>query len=112
MSVLDRVKLFLPELKLANEELADRIKSEGVDSVQIDAALSEGGGDEDEDEEGGGDVVGAEMEGQGKEEKQQQKIIQLEFLLGDVPDDNPIALAEAEAEQEAAETEQEAKEYE
>ena len=109
---MERVKLFLPELKLANDELADRIKSEGVDSVQIDLSLSAGkpeGGREEEDEEDEEDEEEDE-EGEGEEDvvlggvKKQpnQKIIQLEFLLGDIPDDNPIALAEAEAEGEEA----------
>jgi len=38
-SILDRVKLFLPVIKKANEDLDELIKKEGVDKVRIDNDL-------------------------------------------------------------------------
>ena len=38
-SVLDRVKLFLPVIKKANEDLDELIKKEGIDKVRIDNDL-------------------------------------------------------------------------
>ncbi len=37
--MLDRVKLFLPEIKKANEELVSKITKEGANSVIIDATI-------------------------------------------------------------------------
>ena len=42
-SVLDRVKLFLPVIKKANEDLEELIKKEGNDNVRIDRDLLNNG---------------------------------------------------------------------
>ena len=42
-ALLDRVKMFLPQMQKANEELEARIAREGVDSVRIDGNLGENG---------------------------------------------------------------------
>lgn len=39
-SVLDRVKMFLPEIRKANEELTEKIQKEGAESVMIDSKLA------------------------------------------------------------------------
>jgi len=113
MSVLDRVKLFLPAIKQANLELAEKIKAEGVHSVQIDSSLQqssqqqvqrEGGGggggqeqqksssmtngddnDEEEEEE--------EEDDEGESGANDQRKVQLEFALGDF-DESTIAKTE------------------
>ena len=41
MSVLDRVKAFLPRIEAANNELAERIEREGAQSVRIDGDISD-----------------------------------------------------------------------
>jgi len=101
-SVLDRVKLFLPVIAKANEELAEVISAQGADAVRIDghlapsaaAGIASAKGDESDaeqdEEEDGNNVVGGA--GQGGD----PRVVQLEFALGDF-DDTPIAQAEAAA---------------
>ena len=61
MSVLDRVKLFLPVIEKANQELEQKIRIEGIESVRIDNHLVSGaadgeGGDKQMDQDEGVDV--------------------------------------------------------
>lgn len=117
-TVLDRVKLFLPQIQKANLELEEKIKVEGAKSVQIDAGMMENEAEEalvevvadsndcdiqeevevEEDEEdsdkdapeaGGATVFGFE-----NDVKKSQ--ICLEFALGDF-DGTPLAMIDEEA---------------
>jgi len=55
-AVLDRVKMFLPQMAQANLELEKQISGEGSDSVVIDRTIlaDEDDSDDEEDEVGGG----------------------------------------------------------
>lgn len=98
-SVLDRVKLFLPVIAKANEELAEVISAQGADAVRIDghlapsaaagtaSAKSDESDAEQDEEEDGNNVEGGAGD---------PRVVQLEFALGDF-DDTPIAQAEAAA---------------
>lgn len=48
-AVLDRVKMFLPQLAQANLELEKQIAGEGSESVVIDSTILAEGGDSDEE---------------------------------------------------------------
>ena len=69
MSVLDRVKMFLPQLEKANSELDAKIKAEGAASGLIDANL------------GKDDAMTEEEEAAAQEEG--KSIVNLEFAMGD-----------------------------
>jgi len=110
-SVLERVKLFLPTICKANQELEQAIRSQGAGSVQIDRHLcvpgisggqglettrgyddSDGDGDDESDDDS--DSEQNPTLGDSSPSSTKQRVIQLEFALGDF-DDTPIALAEA-----------------
>lgn len=111
-SVLDRVKMFLPVIAKANEELQATIQAQGLESVRIDSQIvaSE---DQDEDDDEKEDQLAANKEGTNdssllgieskssskkslEEENEEPRVVQLEFALGDF-DGTPIAIAEAAA---------------
>jgi len=105
-SVLERVKRFLPELARANLELAETIKTQGVQAVQIDQHLTavDSGGDavgddnvlntDAEDAKAEGDKNGA-MEPCFSRDSD-DPIVKLEFAIGDF-DNTLIARAEEES---------------
>ena len=119
-SVLERVKLFLPTICKANQELEQAIRSQGAGSVQIDRHLcvpgissgqglettrgyddSDGDGDGDDESDEDSDSEQNPTLGDSSPSSTKQRVIQLEFALGDF-DDTPIALAEAADAAEAA----------
>jgi len=84
MSVLDRVKLFLPALKQANLELEAKLKEDGgASAVQIDHNLCLEG----KDDAGALADAGADCDGSSDNEDLGQKpsvpVVNLEFALGD-----------------------------
>ena len=109
-SVLDRVKMFLPQIAQANVELEKKMAGEGLQSVVIDKDIVAEDSSEDEEEE---EVSILEYEGvvilsegminsylfQNDNEKKAESgaesgpTIKLNFALGDF-DQHPIALAE------------------
>lgn len=108
-SVLERVKRFLPELARANLELAETIKTLGVQAVQIDQHLTavDSGGDavgddnvlntDAEDAKAEGDKNGAGMEPCfSRDSTSDDPIVKLEFAIGDF-DNTLIARAEEES---------------
>ena len=116
-SVLDRVKMFLPQIEKANKELEEQVKSEGANSVQIDAHL---GQTESGAQEGGAGAAGVEEIGEDTVFKGlsaavaeaettaegTEREVQLEFALGDF-DETPIAKMEAAKEQQQEDEDEE-----
>ena len=85
MSVLDRVKAFLPELQKANVELEAKIKLEGTQSVRIDGDLGKGAvGDADAE---AGDEAG------------EKGTVALEFALGDFDEEGKLLEGDDDAEE-------------
>ena len=102
MSVLDRVKAFLPQIEAANNELAAKIHREGAQSVCIDGDIcnptipvdsdktkkkplieevtKDSSRNSNEDSNKGEEELVSDDEDTGRDEK---KIINLEFALGD-----------------------------
>ena len=124
-SVLDRVKLFLPQIQKANAELELKIAREGTSSVQIDSGLGVDVGanaediehsdeiDQENDESDGEPeelsanghtqssqnsqaLLGGDFSGRAAGRSGAPAGVVLEFALGDF-DGTPIALAEAAA---------------
>ena len=77
MSVLDRVKAFLPDIQAANDKLNVKILASGAKSVQIDGNLGTSGG-------------GGEGEGDVAEESMEQQAVALEFALGDFEEEGKL----------------------
>jgi len=109
MSILDRVKSFLPEIKKANEELNNKIEKEGKESVIIDNNLSSNpineiphDNDNDNDIESDDDTIinkGDETTDNKNNNKIEitsiEQVIQIEFAIGDF-DNSVIANLEGE----------------
>ncbi len=112
-SLLDRVKMFLPQIERANKDLEAKIREEGESSVQIDANMGESakktsdeGNEEVEKEEEHTNSVFLAPSSQTVESAAdsgstaQNREVQLEFALGDF-DETPIAKMEAAKEEKA-----------
>jgi hypothetical protein len=102
LTVLDRVKAFLPQIEEANRQLDEEIKTSGTCSKQIDADLL-GENDGTVDSEGAVDGTAAPsstQDGEGQQEGDNETV-KIEFALGDF-DDTPIAAMEEAAKEEAA----------
>jgi hypothetical protein len=100
-SVLDRVKMFLPVIAAANDELQQKILNEGPQSVQIDSHLhqpeppvsSEDKMDTVEDPEIEDISDNDEIVADNNSEQKIEKVVELNFALGDFDQSN-IALLE------------------
>jgi hypothetical protein len=88
MSLLDRLKSFLPEIERANAEIVVKIKEQGQEAVQIDAGLMDA--NEADETVHSSDTGKIENESENEEEEDEETKIQktkpmvaLEFALGD-----------------------------
>lgn len=94
--------MFLPQLQQSNEELARRLQAEGAAAVQIDAGLGGEQSDEEEKRSGGSDESGSEDEAeQAQARGKDQRVVQLQFAIGDF-DGSAIAQLEEDDEEDEA----------